>query len=185
MTRRKNSKQDLRRALLDARNALRISVRKEWDDAICRHVIRHLQSNPMRSLGVYLPIRNEPDLRGLYDFLSARKVRLSLPCVTDKNAALRFSEWRPGDPLIAGAYDIPIPEKPSVCVPEAVLAPCVGFTRSRHRIGYGGGFFDRTLEQYPELYSIGIAYVCQLTDFEPDARDVPLRCIVTEDGIMQ
>jgi len=180
----KNSKRNLRRILLDTRSALQDSVRKKWDSAIYHHIIAHLKSNPVQSLGVYWPIQNEPDLRELYDFLFTQKIQLSLPDVVDKNSALQFLQWQPGEPLIAGAYDIAIPEKSFICMPEAVLVPCVGFTQSRYRIGYGGGFFDRTLKQYPKLYSIGIAYACQLTDFETDAYDTPLSCLITENGVI-
>lgn len=148
------------------------------------YIIAHIQLHPANSIGVYYPVQNEPDLQGLYKTLSAQGVQLSLPVIVDKNAPLQFLQWIPGDTLIEGAHGIAIPEEQKICSPQAVLIPCVGFTSSRYRLGYGGGFFDRTLSHSPSLYSIGIAYSCQMTDFDVGQYDVPLDCIVTENGVI-
>lgn len=69
-------------------------------------------------------------------------------------------------------------------MPVAMLIPCVGFTEKRFRLGYGGGFFDRTLALYPETHKIGVAYSCLATTFDAEENDIPLDCVITEQGIV-
>lgn len=91
-----------------------------------------------KTIGVYLPIRNEPDLLELYEELSA-KMHLSLPVTIDKDQPLQFVRWKPGDPLVKGDYNVSIPAmREPVDMPEVLLIPCVGYTVNRFRLGYGG-----------------------------------------------
>lgn len=177
-------KKTLRKTLLDTRKNITADERICFDRNIGKHVSLYLRSQPFETVGVYLPIRNEPDLLELYQELSA-KMHLSLPVTVAKDRPLQFVKWQPGDPLIKGDYNVSIPEiqKP-VDMPEVLLIPCVGYTTDRYRLGYGGGFFDRTLAEYPGTHTIGIAYSCLLADFPAEENDIPLQCIITETGIM-
>ena len=177
-------KRNLRKTLLETRKGITPDERSRFDREIGNRVSLYLKSLRFATIGVYLPIRNEPDLSALYAELSG-SMQLSLPITLNKNEPLQFVQWEPGDSLIKGAYNVSIPEiQDPVNMPEALLIPCVGFTSDRFRLGYGGGFFDRTLAKYPDTHTVGIAYSCLLTSFETEENDIPLDCIITETGIV-
>ena len=133
-------KRTLRRSLLKLRSEIKPDERKHFDRKISQQVSKYLESFAFSSLGVYLPIRNEPELDVLYAGLST-KMALSLPITSGKEQPLQFFSWSPGDELVVGDYGIAVPKvlKP-VPMPVAMLIPCVGFTEKRFRLGYGGGF---------------------------------------------
>lgn len=174
-------KGDLRRALLERRLRIDDAERARMDAAIAAHLAHLLTTQPVASLGLFWPIRKEPDLLDLYRRLAVQGMRLSLPLVTEKKAPLRYVRWAPDDPMVKDSFGIPVPEKKFfVEMPDAVLVPCVGFNSQRFRIGYGGGFYDRTLALTPKPLAIGIAYSCQLAEFDIGPHDIPLDLIVTE-----
>ena len=107
-----------------------------------------------------------------------------LSVVIDKHGPLEYRTWRPGENLISGVWDIPIPEKREIVIPTMVLAPLVGFDRSSYRLGYGGGYFDRTLAALrPQPFAIGVGYEFQqLETIYPQPFDMPMDLIVTETG---
>lgn len=179
-------KRDLRRELLKKRLELDETTRNGWDAAIGARLLQLLRERPVASLGVFWPIRNEPDLRGLYEKLAEQGVRLALPLVVTQDAPLEFAAWKPGDEMVPETLGILVPRnKTPVELPEAVLAPCVGFNTARYRLGYGGGFFDRTLAVVTRPYAIGIAYAFQEAVFLVEEFDVPLDCIVTENALLR
>ena len=174
------NKTELRRSLLEARGALEADLRVCCDVAISGRVRAWLKKNPIRSLGVYWPIRSEPDLRDLYTDLSQQGVTLALPVVTGKNAPLAFAEWTPGAVLAVDAYGVPTPVKQKPIQPAALLIPCVGFNADNIRLGYGGGFYDRTLATIPRPLAIGIAYASARASFSAGPHDVALDIILTD-----
>jgi 5-formyltetrahydrofolate cyclo-ligase len=174
-------KSSLRKALLERRLNITDTDRGRMDAAIAAHLERWLDQHEVNILGIFWPIRNEPDLHDLYRRLSLRRLNLALPVVTGKDLPLQFAAWAPGDPMKKDAFGVPAPEKLSfVPTPDALLIPCVGFNSLRYRIGYGGGFYDRTLAVEPKPLAIGIAYSCQLAQFQTSEHDVALDLIVTE-----
>ncbi|MDR1311426.1 MAG: 5-formyltetrahydrofolate cyclo-ligase [Burkholderiaceae bacterium] len=180
------TKTSLRRTLLALRTSFDPSIRAAWDKGIAAHVQAHLQSLSVRTLGVYSPIRNEPELQSLYPALLSIGYRLSLPIVIGRQTPMRFAAWRPGDPMTEDAHGIAVPERKEwVPFPLALLVPCVGFTRQGFRLGYGGGYFDRTIAQCPDVHTIGIAYACLETDFDEGEHDIPLNCVITENGLVE
>jgi len=170
----------LRRRLLADRQAVAAEVRRRWDEAICARILAWWNVNPVPTIGVYWPIRDEPDIRATYDELSARGVQLALPMVVARDAPLRFAAWSPGDPLVAAAFGVPVPENTVEVRPEAILLPCVGFNADKLRLGYGGGFYDRTLAAAPCPLAIGIAYCCGMAAFPGEAHDIALDEVITE-----
>jgi 5-formyltetrahydrofolate cyclo-ligase len=171
----------LRHLLLASRRAISADLRHQWDAAIGNQVLAWWTAHPLLTLGVYWPIRGEPDLRPTYADLATRGVHLSLPVVAGKNLPLTFAAWAPGDALVKDAMGISIPAKIDVVIaPDALLIPCVGFNHSRMRLGYGGGFYDRTLAAAPRPLAIGIAYACALATFDADPHDIRLDRIITE-----
>ncbi|TFW09777.1 5-formyltetrahydrofolate cyclo-ligase [Oxalobacteraceae bacterium OM1] len=174
------SKAELRRQLLAHRQSISAEVRREWDIAIGRRVLAWWNANPVAVLGVYWPIRSEPDLRPFYDGLAARGARLALPLVAQVDAPLQFHAWQPGDTLIKDSYGVMVPADGAVVHPDALLIPCVGFNAGNIRLGYGGGFYDRTLASAARPLAVGVAYALARRDFPGDAHDVALDAIITE-----
>jgi len=136
-------------------------------------------------LGVYWPFRAEFDPRPLIDWATAAGRMVALPVVIDKKGPLEYRRWRPGEPLVDGVWNIPVPEKREIVTPSIVLAPLVGFDDACYRLGYGGGYFDRTLAALsPRAFAIGIGFEAQhLATIYPQSFDVPMNLIVTEAGI--
>ena len=184
MKTKQNIKQDLRRSLLAIRGDLADTIRLHWDDQIRTHIRQHLSALSFTTLGVYLSIRNEPDLMDLYNILSRSSITLSLPVVTDNQAPLQFAQWVPGESLIPDRFGVRTPSvKRFISLPEVLLVPCLGFTRDRFRLGYGGGFYDRTLGQIPGPFAIGVSYSCLKVDFPVGEHDIAMHCLITEDGV--
>jgi 5-formyltetrahydrofolate cyclo-ligase len=138
-------------------------------------------------LGAYWPIRGEPDLLPLLGaWLQAAPGRaVGLPVVDAATSGMVFHGWYPGVPMEDDAFGIPTPQGTPLLDPTLLLVPCVGFGPGGIRLGYGGGFFDRALAKPgPRPSTAGIAYACSFVpDLLPEAHDVPLDVILTEDGI--
>jgi 5,10-methenyltetrahydrofolate synthetase len=155
--------------------------RSRCDALISEQVLAWWQAQPVDLLGVYWPIKSEPDLRFAYDELTRLGVQLALPVVAAKDTPLRFAAWMPGDTVVKDVMGVSIPAPPlRIVQPQALLIPCVGFTQERLRLGYGGGFYDRTLALQPRPLAIGIAYACAQTAFERAPHDAELDVIITE-----
>lgn len=177
-------KQELRRVLLQQRQALTAEQRAQHDQALGQRLLQWCERHPVVCLGVYWPIRGEPDLQDAFAELTRRGVPLALPVVTGRDMPLAFAAWKPGDALEEGAMKVPVPQSPHLLVtPDALLIPCVGFNRARLRLGYGGGFYDRTLARQPRPLAVGVAYQCTLVEFEGDAHDIALDAVLTEEQI--
>ncbi|AWL05165.1 5-formyltetrahydrofolate cyclo-ligase [Massilia oculi] len=172
----------LRNTLKALRRAIDPATRHAWDDRIGARVLAWWQAHPHESLGVYWPLVGEPDLRPAYAELAHAGVRLALPVVVERDAPLGFAEWIPGEPTVTDRLGVAVPaELRMVARPPALLVPCLGFNASGYRVGYGGGFYDRTLAPEPRPATVGIAYACQLVAFDGDAHDVPLDSVITEE----
>lgn len=171
----------LRSDLLARRKALDARGRAISDELIGRRVIEWCARHAVASLGVYHPIRNEPDLLAAYNALAARGVHLSLPVVVGKEAPLEFRRWRPGDVLEKDALGTLIPAADAPAVqPQALLVPCVGFNAAGLRLGYGGGFYDRTLAGPRRPLAVGVCYAFGLVEFDGEAHDMPLDLVLTD-----
>lgn len=138
-------------------------------------------------LAGYLPIRTEIDPRPAMALWSATGV-VGVPVITGAGQPLRFSRWVPGAPLRAGPFGAEVPQVDDWVVPDVVIVPLVAFTRGGGRLGYGGGFYDRTLQQLRAtrpLRAIGFAFAAQEDpDLPLEATDQPLDLIVTERGVI-
>ncbi len=191
----------LRRRLLNARAALTETERAAANAAIIRHLESGWYASPAGELlrglhdrpavvAAFWPIRDEPDLRHLlHHWASQEHYVLALPCVDQLNAPLVFRPWLPGAAMRTGRYGIPEPDTSETCIPDVVLVPTLGFTPQGERIGYGGGYYDRTLHALRHdgqtHATIGIAYACgRLQPHEHTAadHDVDLDAVVDELG---
>jgi len=172
-----------RERLIALRMALPPETRRAAGERIAVGIQEILAERP-GVLGVYWPFRAEFDPRPFIDALVAAGRSVALPVVIDKRGPLEYRAWAPGEPLIAGVWDIPIPEKRDIAVPATVLAPFVGFDRASYRLGYGGGYFDRTLAALsPRPLAIGVGFAAQeIATIYPQSFDIPMDAIVTEGG---
>lgn len=179
-----NDRKALRKALLSARKSVAAEQRRIWDAQIAEGLLHWLQQRQPSSLAVYWPIQAEPDLRDWYPQITAMGVQLALPWVVEKNAPLKFLAWQQGDAMELDEYGIPLPaDKEKLIEPDILLVPCVGFNQQAYRLGYGGGFYDRTLAQLTSALPLGIAYELASTVFEPGEFDLPMSDILTESGL--
>lgn len=132
-------------------------------------------------LGVYWPLRGEPDLQPLYLELARAGVKLALPLVLAPESALAFVEWVPGEAMVSDRMGVAVPaEQRVVDRPGVMLVPCLGFTAERYRLGYGGGYYDRTLEKAPRPVAVGVAYAGDQVAFAGAKHDVALDWVLTE-----
>ncbi len=171
-----------RQRLLGLRTGSAPTLRREWGAEIEARLRVLLAERPGITLGVYWPFQAEFDPRPLVEGLIAQGAAAALPAVVDKKGPLEYRAWRPGDALVDGVWNIPIPERRDIVVPQAVLAPLVGFDRECYRLGYGGGYFDRTLAALaPRPLAIGVGFEFSLLDtIHPQPHDIPMDLIVTE-----
>jgi 5-formyltetrahydrofolate cyclo-ligase len=170
-----------RERLLAIRQGLPAEQRRRWAVEIEKGV-RDLIAERPGILGIYWPFRAEFDPRGLVDWAVAEGRGVALPAVVDKKRPLEYRAWRPGERLVDGVWNIPVPEKREVVTPAIVLAPVVGFDLDCYRLGYGGGYFDRTLAALSRKpVAIGIGFgVQEIATIYPQSFDVPMDVIVTE-----
>ena len=171
----------MRKALLAARRALPDATRAGWDAAIAQRLLDWCAHENVKELGVYWPLHGEPDLHGAYAQLAARGVQLSLPVVLEKHVPLAFSAWTPGEPMVKDGMGVAVPARLRLRpAPATLLVPCLGFNEQRYRLGYGGGYYDRTLAATPRPRTVGIAYACLAASFPNGEYDIALDHIVTE-----
>ena len=141
-----------------------------------------------RPLAGYMPIRTEISPLAAME-KAARQGPVAVPVIECPGLPLRFSRWRPGCALREGPFGAMVPVVDDWIVPEVVIVPLVAFDRQGGRLGYGGGFYDRTLEQlratWPDTLAIGFAYNAQEADRLPlEPTDEPLDMVVTEDRVL-
>ncbi|KAG0192357.1 hypothetical protein DFQ28_009458 [Apophysomyces sp. BC1034] len=146
-----------------------------------------LQRYSPTCVGMFWPVAAEFDTRGVIDDWLAGDAarRAALPVIVTAHEPMAYHAWSPGSPMKEGRYRIPVPAREETVVPDLLLAPCVGFDASRYRLGYGGGYFDRTLAAWPPQadrpVTVGVAYECARVDRLPhEAHDLPLDVIVTD-----
>jgi len=137
-------------------------------------------------LSGFWPIRGEPDLRPLLAALHRAGVVIALPVVETRAAPLVFRRWTPQTRMQRGVWNIPVPPpEAEALVPDIALAPCLGWDGGCFRLGWGGGYFDRTLARLaPRPLTLGLALAAaRLPTIFPQPHDIPLDLILTEDGI--
>lgn len=176
-----SAKADLRRQLIAARRSMPADVKAQADARIRAALSAWLEQHQTRSLGGYLALAGEPELMPLYEELAARGIVLAMPVAVERQAPLTYRRWQPGEPLERDASGMQAPTAQGALIqPEVVLAPCVGFSDEGFRLGFGGGYFDRTLAQAPRPKALGIAYAISRVSFATEAHDMPLDQIITD-----
>jgi 5,10-methenyltetrahydrofolate synthetase len=176
-----------RNTLIRWRSEHELSLRERADPALRERLAQLVRTPPFdraRVLGVYWPIRGEPDLAACHAQWEAEGRTLALPRIGD-GGALEFGRWRYGGEVRAGRFAIPVPHPFEPVEPELLIVPCVGFDARAHRLGYGGGHYDRTLAARAVI-AIGVGYdACELECFDAEAHDRPLAAIVTDSRVIR
>jgi len=170
-----------------------IAERERLDPATLERVRQRIDTHLERSfpglatakVAFCWPVRGEYDARPLTRTLRERGAVTALPVVVGPGQPLAFREWHPGVMLASGPLGIPYPASSDPVVPTVVLVPLSGWDQAGHRLGYGGGFFDRTLAGLPKRpIAIGVGYeLGRIPTIRPQAWDVPMDWIVTERGV--
>jgi 5-formyltetrahydrofolate cyclo-ligase len=188
-------KAQLRKTLLAARRAIDPATRAAWDARLCARVMGWYAAQagtlagaapaglaPI-ALGVYWPLRGEPDLAPAYAALAVAGVALVLPVVLARDAPLGFAAWTPGEPMTVDTMGVAVPAAlRMVAAPPLLLVPCLGVNAQGYRLGYGGGYYDRTLATLPRPRTAGVVYACMRAGFGAAAHDVALDAVLTEAG---
>lgn len=178
-------KMALRRRLIKERRAM--PDREERTRRLEAQLEAWLAGRPETAVGAYWAIRGEPDLLPLLGrWLAEHPDRaVGLPVIDPATSRLVYRGWHTGVRMQDDAFGIPTPEGTPVIEPRILLVPCVGFGPGGVRLGYGGGFFDRTLAgPGPQPLTLGIAFAGSfVAGLLPEAHDRPLDIILTEDGV--
>jgi 5-formyltetrahydrofolate cyclo-ligase len=174
-----------RTRLIAAREAVAAALVDAWRRSIDSHLERAFPGLMRTALAFCWPIRHEYDARHLAKVLRDAGATTVLPVVVAPRQPLIFREWHPGVELARGPLDIPYPVDSREIAPRAVLLPMNGWDAQGYRLGYGGGFFDRTLSVLsPRPLVIGVTYeLARMPTIHPQSWDVPVDYVVTERGV--
>lgn len=184
---------DVRAWRIQTRSRL-IALREGLTDDGCTRcaeaIVKHLADAKILSghqrVGFFWPMAGEIDLRPMMAELTSQGVKAALPVITKPQQPLEFWLWQPGDTLDeSGPWGIPTPARRRLVDVTALLIPLVGFADQGHRLGHGGGYYDRTLatvERRPLTIGIGLE-ACRLPTIFPQEHDIAMDIIVTDAGV--
>jgi 5-formyltetrahydrofolate cyclo-ligase len=186
------NKRLLRRAALNKRNEIVSKASSESGDHLAAHIVKLVKTfTKVNTVSGFLSIGNEIETLPSLNALADAGYQTCLPVVLEKECPLGFRAWTDGDPLERGPLKTlhPIPDAPDI-IPDILLVPLLAYDRRGYRLGWGGGFYDRTLGAYQTegrpVIAIGIGYDDQKIDqVPPDAFDMVMDWIVTEKKIIQ
>jgi 5-formyltetrahydrofolate cyclo-ligase len=185
---------DQKRRARTAANAARIQAHKSLGERaglmLAQHELPVIRKDNIASVSGFYPYQAEINALPLLARLVSEGWQTALPVVMAKGEPLTFRAWGPGEPTGRGIWDIHIPlESAAEVQPDVLLVPMLAFDRRGYRLGYGGGFYDRTLAELRKLkpvVAIGVAYAGQEMDEVPVASyDEPLDWILTERGVIE
>lgn len=183
-------RRELRRRGIEARMALPPATHAALSTRVCELIRQNFPKLAGMHVAFCWPYKNEPDLRPLMRSWLAEGnpgYAALLPVVVDAGRALAFRAWTPDCTMQTDRYGIPTPSSGEFLTPEALLVPVNVFDARGYRIGYGGGYFDRTLASLQSTtLAIGVGFeLARVDSIEPEEHDVPLAAIVTEAGVLR
>lgn len=178
-------RQQKRKELLALRNAVSSEQRFEWAQIMTRLITESFPLPSWHATGFYWPFQGEFDPRFIIKKLRDLSLTVALPEVVQKNAPLQFRQWWLGVEVSKGVYDLPVPVNTPVVIPTVLLIPPIGFDERGYRLGYGGGYFDRTLAAIDVMpIKIGVAFeLSRIPTIYPQSHDIPMDFMVTEAGV--
>jgi len=180
-------RKELRQRLLKERCAVASATHAEWSAGINRHLAAGFGGLQGLTIGICWPYLAEFDARPFATQLRTQGSRLALPVVVKPKAPLEFHHWHPDMDMVTGVYDLPIPAHAEPVIPEALLIPVVAIGNRGDRLGYGGGFYDRTLGALPKKpVCIALAFeISRVLTTDPQEHDILMDFVVTETGIQR
>lgn len=185
---------DIKKALRKTAGQKRIAAHEAMKDeaplALMGHRFPETPTATFKTVSAFFPYLDEIDTRPLLGKLAGEGWTTALPIVIKLGEPLKFRRWLPGEPTVPGKWDIPRPPDSSPEVePDVLLVPLLAFDRAGYRLGYGGGFYDRTLallRARKKIVAIGVAYAAQEVDAVPhDGHDQPLDFVMTEKELIR
>jgi 5-formyltetrahydrofolate cyclo-ligase len=170
--------------LIAARMALPPAAHTDADASIARKLDDCFEEIEPCLVGAYWPFRREFAMLPFLDKLLARGFTAALPVVLGKGQPLEFRSWNRATAMASGVWDIPYPAEGAAVMPAMLIVPVVGFDEDGYRLGYGGGFYDRTLEvARPKPFCLGVGFeLGHLASIHPLPHDIPMNAIITERG---
>jgi len=171
----------MREKLVSDRLAMPVHARALRAQEAKRRLESNVDLRRYQTLGVYWPMRGEMDVRDIARKHIAAGGVIGLPVVVERSAPVEFWAWRPGMKMQRGIWNIPIPAERCVLVPDALIIPLVGYDEQRYRLGYGGGYYDRTLAAAPRrplCVGLGLAEG-HLPTIHPQPHDIPMDLVIT------
>lgn len=177
-------RREKRAALIEARMALSSSAHRAASVAISENLTTLFASFPRSLVGAYWPFRREYNILGFLEWLTGHHHEVALPVVLGKGMPLEFRSWTRDMEMVSGVYDIPYPAAGEPVTPAILIIPMVGFDEAGYRLGYGGGFYDRTVAAYAETpLCVGTGFeLGRLDTIFPLPHDMPMDYVVTERG---
>lgn len=178
-------RREVRRDRISAREALSHEERQPRNEEIDRLLEAGFEALGQGIVAFCWPFRNEPEPRFAVRRWREAGAEAALPVVVAPRTPMIFRQWWPGVATAPGVYEIPYPVDSLEVTPTAALVPVVGFDPEGYRLGYGGGYFDRTLAvMRTKPVTIGLGYeITRLRTIHPQPHDIPMDFIVTERGI--
>ena len=176
-----------RAELLARRSTLTLDERNQAARSLTERLHATVDLGAYPVLGFYWPIRGELDLRDVARRHVEGGGTAALPVVVEKNAPVEFWQWTHGVSMQRGLWNIPVPAERRVLAPDVLLIPLVGYDAAGYRLGYGGGYYDRTLAaKLPRAFRIGVGYDdTELATIHPQPHDLPMDAIVTERRVLR
>jgi 5,10-methenyltetrahydrofolate synthetase len=171
-----------REALIASRMALTVKVRQDKGEKAKQKLAASVDLSRYPTLGIYWPMRGEIDVRDIARRHIEAGGAVGLPVVVEKSAPVEFWKWQPGTGMRRGVWNIPIPISREVLIPDALIVPLVGFDSGRYRLGYGGGYYDRTIAALGRRpFCVGLGFTeAELPTIYPQPHDIPMSLIVTD-----
>lgn len=175
----------LRAEMIARREALSGTERAAFNERITARLLDSFSVPARAVVGFCWPFRGEFDARFAIRQWRQGGAHAALPEVVAKNEALRFSLWAPGVAMRRGVYDIPVPDRTRQVLPDLAVVPMNAFDDRGFRLGYGGGYFDGTLQALKRrVIAIGVAYErLRVATIHPQAHDIPMDFVVTEAAV--
>ena len=183
-------KQKLREISKKERDKIFLSEGSIFSKIISEHFNTWFKTQKfIRNLAFYYPINSEVDPFPIVKSLKNSSLNFCLPIVKNQNSPLIFREWRESSKLIKSNFGVKIPDEGKLLEPDLIVIPLLSYDDNGSRLGYGGGYYDRTLFYFrkinkKKIFTMGLAFSCQKYSgkLPTEINDEKIDSVLTEDG---